>query len=60
MHRSSESIANLAAALAKAQAELVNPENRFKRPFTPTDAEALIRPSATRRYQAASISCARR
>src|SRR3974390_1443084 len=26
MHRSSESIANLAAALAKAQAELVNPE----------------------------------
>jgi len=26
MHRSSESIANLAAALAKAQAELTNPE----------------------------------
>ena len=26
MHRSSESIASLAAALAKAQAELVNPE----------------------------------
>ena len=26
MHRSSESIASLAAALAKAQSELVNPE----------------------------------
>jgi len=30
MHRSSESIANLAAALAKAQAELVNPEKSLE------------------------------
>jgi hypothetical protein len=30
MHRSSESIANLAAALAKAQGELVNPEKSLE------------------------------
>ena len=30
MHRSSESIANLAAALAKAQAQLVNPEKSLE------------------------------
>jgi hypothetical protein len=35
MHRSSESIANLAAALAKAQGELVNPEKSLKATIHP-------------------------
>src|SRR6201982_61372 len=46
MHRSSESVAALAAALAKAQAELVNPENSRTatiRPGRPGDVERSFR-----------------
>ena len=60
MHRSSESIASLAGALAKAQAELTNPEKSLV---------ATIRPQCGRRRalvslcavsKLASTSCARR
>jgi hypothetical protein len=40
MHRSSDSIASLAAALAKAQAELVNPEKSLEATFRPEGASA--------------------
>ena len=46
MHRSSESIASLAAALAKAQAELTNPEKSLVatiRPNGPGEAERSFR-----------------
>ena len=46
MHRSSESVAALAAALAKAQAELVNPEKSLTatiRTGRPGDAEQSFR-----------------
>ena len=59
MHRSSESVAALAAALAKAQSELVNPEKSLTaiiRTGRPGEGGAA---SAMRRSQAASTSCAR-
>ena len=59
MHRSSEHIGAIAAALAKAQAELTNPEKtltaRSARPFR----ERKTARSAMLRWPAASISSAR-
>jgi hypothetical protein len=58
MHRSSESIACLAAGLAKAQAELTNPEKSLVatiRPNGPGEAERF----AMLLYPAALRSCAR-
>jgi hypothetical protein len=58
MHRSSESVAALASALAKAQAELINPEKSL----TASAPDGQGRPTATsamRHCRAASISCAR-
>ena len=60
MPRSSDSVAALASALAKAQAELVNPEKSLTatiRTGRPGRASAA---SAMRRSPAASTSCARR
>ena len=60
MPRSSESVAALAAALAKAQAELVNPEKSLTatiRTGRPGEGE---RASAMRRSPVVSTSCARR
>ena len=51
MHRSSESIASLAAALAKAQAELVNPEKSLVGTIKSDDGEA-----ADRLFRYASLS----
>jgi hypothetical protein len=59
MQRSSESIACLAAAMAKEQAELTNPRNRWWRPSGPM---VLVRPSARSampRCPVGSRSCAR-
>ncbi len=60
MHRSSESIASLAAALAKAQMLLTNPEKSL----TAIGSHRSVRPSrggpsAMRHFRAASTSCAR-
>jgi hypothetical protein len=61
MHRSSESVAALAAALAKAQAELVNPEKSLtvadrdysRRPTGGGGAQLPLRPARKRpRYRA--------
>jgi hypothetical protein len=46
MHRSSPSIASLAAALAKAQAELVNPEKSLVATFRSEGLKARNKPSA--------------
>ena len=60
MQRSSETIGTIAAALAKAQAQLVNPEKslvgtiRSDRTWREQNG-----PSAMRRCRAGSISCAR-
>ena len=59
MHRSSESIASLAAALAKAQSELVNPEKSLVGTIKPMRARPLSACFVMRRYRAGSISCAR-
>ena len=59
MHRSSPSIASLAAALAKAQAELVNPEKSLVATIRSEDLAGQNRGSAMPRYRAGSISCAR-
>ena len=59
MHRSSESIATLAAALAKAQSELVNPEKSLVATIVRDTVAALNRASAMPRCRAGSISCAR-
>ena len=60
MQRTSESIGTLAAALAKAQLQLTNPEKSL----VATSARIALmdqnRPSAMRRSPAASTSCARR
>ena len=60
MHRSSESVAALASALAKAQAELINPEKSLTaiiRTGRPGEGSAA---SVMHRLRAASTSCARR
>ena len=59
MQRSSESIGTIAAALAKAQAQLVNPEKSLVATISRTGCAALNRPFATRRCRAVLISCAR-
>ena len=58
MQRSSPSIARLAAALAKAQQELNNPEKSLVGTRVGRE-EARAAPSATPPSQAGSISCAR-
>jgi hypothetical protein len=60
MPRCSESVAALAGALAKAQAELVNPEKSLTatiRAGRPGEGSAA---SATHRWPVVSTSCARR
>ena len=59
MHRSSDSIANLAAALAKAQAELVNPEKSLQATIHSDRREGVDQTFRYAPCQAASISCAR-
>ena len=60
MHRSSESIGAIAAALAKAQAELVNPEKSLTGTITtPRSGRRRSEPSAMRRCRVGSRSCAR-
>ena len=60
MHRSSESIASLAAALAKAQAELVNPEKSLVATIrVGREREGRSRRSAMRLCRAVSTLCAR-
>ena len=59
MQRSSELIGAIAAALAKAQAELVNPEKSLSATIrSPVPAE-VTEHSATPRYPAGSTSCAK-
>ena len=60
MHRSSESIAALAAALAKAQMVLTNPEKSLTGRSRPTATMSQDGPSAMPRSRAASTSSARR
>ena len=60
MHRSSESVAALASALAKAQAELVNPEKSLTATIRPEGQGRGSAASAMRRSPAGSTSCARR
>ena len=59
MQRSSETIGTIAAALAKAQAQLVNPENRWSGPFVRMGSVGLNKLSVMPRCRAGSISCAR-
>jgi hypothetical protein len=59
MHRSSESIAALAAALAKAQMALTNPEKSLTGTLPGARPDEPAAPSAMRRSRAASTSCAR-
>jgi hypothetical protein len=60
MQRSSETIGTIAAALAKAQAQLVNPEKSLVATVQCRMADAgLNRPFAMRRCRAVSTSCAR-
>jgi hypothetical protein len=58
MQRSSESIGTIAAALAKAQAELVNPEKSLVATIR-ADGRRGTEHFAMRRCRAASTSCAR-
>ena len=58
MHRSSETIGAIAAALAKAQGELTNPEKSLTATIRSSPARATG-PSATPRWPAASISSAK-
>ena len=60
MHRSSDSIAYLAAALAKAQGELTNPEKSLTATIRGSRAGEGERASATPHCPVGSISCARR
>ena len=60
MQRSSETIGAIAAALAKAQAELTNPEKSLIATIRASNPRDRIRPFAMRRSPAASTSCARR
>ena len=59
MQRSSESIACLAAALAKAQAELTNPEKSLVATIAPNGPAKPNGRSAMPRYRVGSTSCAR-
>ena len=59
MQRSSETIGTIAAALAKAQAQLVNPEKSLVGTIRPDRTSGPNGPSVMRRYRAGSISCAR-
>jgi hypothetical protein len=59
MHRSSPSIAGLAAALAKAQAELVNPEKSLVATIRSGDRAGLNRRSAMPPCRAGPTLCAR-
>ena len=59
MQRSSETIGAIAAALAKAQAELANPEKSLVATIRASEPREMIRPFAMRRSQPASTSCAR-
>ena len=60
MQRSSESIGAIAAALAKAQAEITNPEKSGQRQFGHRSRATVTRRSATPRCQRGSISCGTR
>ena len=59
MQQSSETIGTIAAALAKAQAQLVNPEKSLVGTIRSDKAGASERCFATRRYRAALTLCAR-
>ena len=59
MQRSSESIGTIAAALAKAQGELVNPEKSLVATIRSDGPGAPNGRSAMHRCRAASTSCAR-
>ena len=59
MQRSSPSIGTLAAALAKAQVELVNPEKSLVATIRREDQEGRNRPFAMRHCRAGSTSCGR-
>ena len=59
MPRSSESIGAIAAALAKAQAELANPEKSLTATSGRGSRAKSSEPSATPRYPAGSTLCAR-
>ena len=58
MHRSSETIGAIAAALAKAQAELTNPEKSLIATIRSPFPRGTIGPSDTPRCRAGSTSCA--
>ncbi len=59
MQRSSETIGAIAAALAKAQAELANPEKALVATVRSSNPAIRIRPFVMRRCLADSTSCAR-
>jgi hypothetical protein len=59
MQRTSETIASLAAALAKAQIELANPEKSLEGTIEPAGGEEVSACSAMPRSQAVLRSCAR-
>jgi hypothetical protein len=59
MQRSSESVGALASALAKAQAELVNPEKSLTARVRTAHPAKGNAPFAMRRCRAASTSCAK-
>jgi hypothetical protein len=59
VHRSSETIGTIAAALAKAQAQLVNPEKSLVGTIRSDTTGAAQRSFAMRRYRAGWISSAR-
>ena len=59
MQRSSETIGTIAAALAKAQAQLVNPEKSLVATIRSDGPAEQNGPSAMPRCRAVSISCAR-
>ena len=59
MQRSSETIGTIAAALAKAQAQLVNPEKSLVATIRSDGRRDLNKPFAMRRCRVVSTSCAR-
>jgi hypothetical protein len=59
MQRSSESIGTIAAALAKAQAQLVNPEKSLVATVRSDARRGRNKPFAMRRCRAGSTSCAK-